>query len=261
MRCRFDTFLYLGSDVDVMLLRYMLPWERRAIFVDTFAPFETHWLSTFRLTHRADHRRSFHSDSGALRPWHHDASHNRRLAIMLLARMLDAPETFARPRIERFHPPVLSFVLDKQERTLRFRLADVEDRALYAALRGRVSTVASFGGPPLVAAHADLFKGCDHSAVRVVTDDAESSVPWSILSEGRLSDHDPRDALAAPRSLRFYWIRASNRTIRLSERLLPDEASAQRRPRDARTRRFSASLDKMPTEVAHKLQTLLGMRS
>ena len=155
---------------------------------------------------------------------------------------------------------MLSFVLDKQERTLRFRLAGVEDRALYAALRTRQHRRVLWR-PTARRGACRLVQGCDHSAVRVVTDDAESSVPWSILSEGRLSDHDPRDALAAPRSLRFYWIRASNRTIRLSERLLPDEASAQRRPRDARTRRFSASLDKMPTEVAHKLQTLLGMRS
>ena len=182
--------------------------------MDSLASDEAAPLIAFRRAHRGDRRASFRQDSGALRPWRDDAAHSRRLATLLLARMLDSPDVFGRPRIERFRPPALSFVLDRTPRTLHALVADAANATLYRSLRGRVSTYAYYGYA-LHPLHVELFRHCDHSAVRVLTDDVGSTVPWTVLAHGRFSDHAPGDTLTR-RALRFFWIRAStNGTISL----------------------------------------------
>ena len=87
-----DTFLYMGSDVDVSLLRLLQPWETRAVFYDTFlAPGENlpiHPFEAYAKAHRFDSRRSHRETTLPLRPVN-NSSARRRLGELVLRRLHD----------------------------------------------------------------------------------------------------------------------------------------------------------------------------
>ena len=136
--CSADTLLYIGADLDVHMLQLMQPWERQAIFVDSFHGDSFYYgpsaqngtndspLAHYTREHRNDRRSAWRDGSGALRP----CTGMRCVAPLtqkLIARM---KQVLGFMRIHELGNLTVRFELCREpgvKRTLRYVMAETHD--------------------------------------------------------------------------------------------------------------------------------------
>ena len=145
--CAADTLLYLGSDIDMQALKWLAPWETRAVFMDSLdEQHDTrHGTSTlaeqYEDFHRGDSRPSYREHSGPIRAMRNVHERNERLHSLLAARLVDEGFTDVMP----IGNLSFSFVHVGIKRTLEF-IVDQVDGLLEPEIQqslglcGRVST-------------------------------------------------------------------------------------------------------------------------
>ena len=153
--CIADTFLYIGSDIDVSILTHMQPQETRAIFVDNFQAADrlgpnTEWLHE----HMHDERAAYRQTSAFLRPLDkRNASQIQLLQKLVLGRLKWVPGVQAARVLSDRHLEY-SFTLFGIGRSLSFVIAEaIFEAGLSRRCRFdgiRLSTLAFPGKQPVL---------------------------------------------------------------------------------------------------------------
>ena len=151
--CAADTLFYPGSDVDVQVLRWLQPFERRAIFVDQLAAPETltgleHVFPAFEKDHANDPRLSYRNTTRLLRRMRDPVQVAAGLDKLIVARLRDTGFT----SVESLGGLRFSFVHENLARELIYINDRVDsllapDRQRNLEMCGRISTfvLLSFG--------------------------------------------------------------------------------------------------------------------
>ena len=148
-------FLYLGSDIDVALLRLLQPWETRARLHDSFiatsqAMLPNHVFSDYARGHAQDTRPSYRETTLSLRPLDPANKTARSLLSALVLRRLrdDAAATgaWSSAAVVSSAPELrFSFVMDGVRRTMQVVVGDALHEHILARLVSTMSTLAIVG--------------------------------------------------------------------------------------------------------------------
>ena len=139
------TMLYLGSDIDVDVLRYLLPTERHAVYVEKFEDGDDHigrdeWTrNTYGEYGRVarfygEKRPSYIRDSRHLRPWTGSAFQQHELASVILGRLNESGFAHS-PRLlyQLRDESAFEFVMNGTARKLYFMSCSAVDFTNFAA--------------------------------------------------------------------------------------------------------------------------------
>ena len=168
--CRATQFLYVGSDIDVSLLRFMQPWETSAIYWDDFrAPGTMHYRG-----HPPNTSDGLDLTTENLRPLQRrDAQQVQRLERLILRQLNEVEEITAARKAARMR---FSFFLHGIMRSLHFRLSPityptVQALGYYMKTHLNVSTIAYVGyqpGSAMLATMHEVFASKCLPATRLI---------------------------------------------------------------------------------------------
>ena len=182
-QCRPRVFLYVGSDVDVSLLRYLQPWETLAVFWDDFSAPDLDFSGWTR-AHSDDSRSSYRTTTAALRPYDPNR-HMEAMASLVLGRLHD---TSGIEDARRTGNLSFKFELGGKRRRLLLRTEPLNQMTL-SKWRPRIvstlSTVGYFPGPEIVRQLIALAPTC-LPAARLLTIDSQE-LRSSQLTESGIS--------------------------------------------------------------------------
>lgn len=131
-----DTFLYLGSDLDVQALLWLAPSETHAVFLDNFGSVSDsgtgesgmtrHQFSRYEEQHQSgsESRASYREHSGILREMPRGSrAREEKLSTMMESRLRDTPDF---SMVRRVSTLKWSFEYANVSRTLRFAQSDLD---------------------------------------------------------------------------------------------------------------------------------------
>lgn len=169
-----NLFVYLGSDVDVQLLRAALPGETRALFVDALEQGREHQLEPYRREHEHDERKAYRQSTAAMRPFVDDARHWTLLHRLIDGRLREGGHGHVSAADGRGMLRLESNVT--AVRTLRYLVRNANDMgtlpcAVRAGFCGSLGTLSVIGFNPKMACIAGALGAlaCPRGSVRLIT--------------------------------------------------------------------------------------------
>lgn len=140
-----DAFLYLGSDIDVSLLRFMEPWETSAYFWDDMEAHSEYSYSAFSSDHEQDPRPSYRETTAPLRPLNTSDSTAVARFSSLVQRRLAETGPFSAVQPHPSDPLAWHFTFEGVRRSLNFIVEPINAHSLRLGIFGR-SRGSSSGG-------------------------------------------------------------------------------------------------------------------
>ena len=169
-----NLFAYLGSDVDVQLLRIARADETRALFVDELTEGRQHEVEGYVRNHEHDARRAYRQSTASVRPFVDDAKHWTLLHGLLDGRLQEG----GHGRVTRVDGRGILRIESNATavRTLQFLVRSAYDMsmlpcAVHADFCGSLGTLSLIGFNPSMECIGDTLRAlaCPRSRVRLIT--------------------------------------------------------------------------------------------